>query len=405
MRLPLAAIACALGVLAVAPAPAQVVPLTRSDAIRVALDRGVRLGGARADTSLAHAQLITATALPNPTLSATYTKDVPSYHVLADIPIDFPWLRRTRIASAQAGLVAADLRYELARVMVRLDADTTYTRTLAAREHAELSRRNAESADSLHRMAISRRDAGDASDLDVELAAVFLAQQTNLAAADSMTLAAALLDLQAVLGMATDRIAIHPTDSLTLPAATDGASIPAEPLAVAAAASSVTSADLALRAQRRSLFTTPSVTLGVEHGDDTQPGILPVFGIGIGLPLFDRNRGAVATANAERQRARAELAVARLESGSQIAHAARAQTSALARAERDRQSIAGANRVAAMSLTAYREGASALPNVLEAQRNARDVLSQYVDDAASAWVATAILRALTVAPTRSSSTP
>jgi outer membrane protein TolC len=45
-----------------------------------------------------------------------------------------------------------------------------------------------------------------------------------------------------------------------------------------------------------------------------------------------------------------------------------------------------------MSLTAYREGQSSLPNVLEAQRNARDVLGQYIDDLAAAWIASASLR-------------
>jgi outer membrane protein TolC len=62
--------------------------------------------------------------------------------------------------------------------------------------------------------------------------------------------------------------------------------------------------------------------------------------------------------------------------------------------------VASANRVAAMSLTAYREGASSLPNVLEAQRNARDVLAQYVDDLAAAWIASAVLRVATLTPSR-----
>jgi hypothetical protein len=66
---------------------------------------------------------------------------------------------------------------------------------------------------------------------------------------------------------------------------------------------------------------------------------------------------------------------------------------------RDQLLVGAANRVAAMSLTAYREGASPLPNVLEAQRSARDVLAQYVDDLAIAWIATAKLRVLTLSPT------
>ncbi len=49
----------------------------------------------------------------------------------------------------------------------------------------------------------------------------------------------------------------------------------------------------------------------------------------------------------------------------------------LARSERLRD---GCKPVEALSLIAYREGASALPSVLEAQRSARETLSQYVND-------------------------
>jgi outer membrane protein TolC len=51
-----------------------------------------------------------------------------------------------------------------------------------------------------------------------------------------------------------------------------------------------------------------------------------------------------------------------------------------------------------MALTAYREGASSLPNVLEAHRTARDVLAQYIDDLAAAWIATAELRVFSLTP-------
>ncbi len=63
--------------------------------------------------------------------------------------------------------------------------------------------------------------------------------------------------------------------------------------------------------------------------------------------------------------------------------------------------VESANRIVSMSLVAYREGAQGLPAVLEAQRNARDILTQYINDLADAWIATATLRlySLTV-PTR-----
>ena len=78
-----------------------------------------------------------------------------------------------------------------------------------------LSRRNALDADSLLHMVERRRDAGDASDMDVELARVNAGQQANIAAADSLTWISTLLDLQAALGMTSDRRSrFDATDSL-----------------------------------------------------------------------------------------------------------------------------------------------------------------------------------------------
>ena len=155
--------------------------VTRSDAIAAALSRGARLAVARADTAAARAQLATAGAFTNPSLAATYTKSVPQYHVTLDLPIDFPGVRGTRIQSAKASLLAAQYRFRFERAAIILDADTTYTHAQAALAHARLSRRNAADADSLLRMAVARRDAGDASELDVQLALVNAGQQENIA--------------------------------------------------------------------------------------------------------------------------------------------------------------------------------------------------------------------------------
>jgi len=196
-----------------------------------------------------------------------------------------------------------------------------------------------------------------------------------------------------------DSAAAIPADSLTLPSASD--STGGEPLSVAAAAAGLTSATLGLTAERRAAWGVPSLLAGVEAHDPTgsEPGLLPIIGVALPLPLFDRNRGALAAAQAERERATAELALARLESRVEIAQARRAQSAALGRAARGRNVVESALRVATMSLTAYREGASTLPNVLEAQRNARDIRARYIDDLARAWIATATLRALTLTTT------
>jgi outer membrane protein, heavy metal efflux system len=375
-------------------------PVTRAEAVDAAVAVGPRLAVATADTAVALAALITARALPNPTLAASYTKDPPPYHTTLEIPLDFPWLRGARIGSAEAARTAARYHFAFQRAAAALDADTTYTRALAARAHAQLSRRNAQDADSLRRMAVVRRDAGDASDLDVELATVNAGQQANVAATDSLSYVSTLLDLQTTMGLVAARPEVVPTDSLAPPAVSeDGVARDSAPtLDVAAAEQTLTSARLATRLQRRSVWSALSLIAGFDWGDPTNPGMLPTVGLSVPVPLLSRNRGPILQAEAELQRARAELALARAEGAARIARARRERDIAMAKVGRDRVLLASANRVAAMSLTAYREGESSLPNVLEAQRNARDILGQYIDDLAEAWIASASLRVYTLTP-------
>jgi cobalt-zinc-cadmium efflux system outer membrane protein len=365
-------------------------PLSRSAAIDAALARGARIAAAQADTAVAGAQVIAARALPNPALNGSFSKSVPNWHFSADIPIDYPMLRGLRIRAAETGLEAARLKLSFNRAMIAMEADTAYTRAIAAREKLALSRRNALDADSLLHMVERRRDAGDASDMDVELARINAGQQTNLATDDSLTAISTVLDLQAALGFVDEDVAVAPTDSLTAPPAP--APVAATSLDVASARLSLDAASLSARLQHRSLWSQLSISPGFEVGDPDQKGLLPTFGVGIGLPLFDRNRGQIAQAEAERRRAEAELRLAEVEARNALAHAARERENAVGKLARDRVLIAGADRVEAMALTAYREGASSLTNVLDAQRTAREILTQYIDDLAAAWVATAELR-------------
>ena len=68
--------------------------------------------------------------------------------------------------------------------MVRFDVEVAYTLALAAQERARVSRRTADDADSLLMMARARRDAGDASELDVLLATMAAGQLANSALSD-----------------------------------------------------------------------------------------------------------------------------------------------------------------------------------------------------------------------------
>jgi cobalt-zinc-cadmium efflux system outer membrane protein len=168
---------------------------------------------------------------------------------------------------------------------------------------------------------------------------------------------------------------------------------------VAAAEASLQAAELAIARERRSVFGITSLQLGVEWHDPTVDPAnnekLYVLGLAVPLPLFNRNQGPIAQAEAERARARAELTSARLTARQRLVEALRELASLRARLARDQDLVARAERVAAKSLTAYREGASALPAVLEARRTAREVLGQYVDDLTALVTLQAELRVLT----------
>jgi outer membrane protein, heavy metal efflux system len=169
-------------------------------------------------------------------------------------------------------------------------------------------------------------------------------------------------------------------------------------LLVAAAEEDMRQADQVLTLEKRLLFGAPSLNVGWEQKDPTgaEPGVLPTIGVALPLPLFNQNRGSILFAQSQHDRAEAALTLARLEGAQQAARARRELALALDRLARSERLVSSANNVARLSLLGYREGAFALSNLLEAQRIARETLSQYVDDVAAARNAAGIVRLLTL---------
>jgi cobalt-zinc-cadmium efflux system outer membrane protein len=371
--------------------------VTRAEVIQAAVARGPRLAIARADSTAAQAGLALARQFANPVAGVSHSKSAPTEHYSLDVPLDFPWLRSSRIGAAQAFSGAATLRFAFEREAVAYEADTAYTRALASASRSRVSARTARDADSLLTLAKLRRDAGDGSELDVQLAAVNAGQQANAAAMDALDAVAALLSVQAVMGRPADAptIALTETLSVAVPllAGTGGT-----PLLISAAEEESRAADLSLTLEKRRLLAAPSLSLGFESHDPSldHSSVLPTIGISLPLPLFNQNGAAVMAAAAQRDRARAMLAAAHIDIMLALARARRSQAVATERAARSQRLVDGANRVAELSLLAYREGAAALPSVLEAQRTAREALQNYVEDVAAARNAAGLVRLLTI---------
>src|SRR5256885_12434468 len=112
----------ALGSAVGAPGLVAQQPVTRAQAVEAALARGAGAAPGRADPAFAAGALRTARALPNPTLSGTYTKDVPHYHYVADLALDLPWLRSARVGAAASARDAARYGFAFERAAIRFDA-------------------------------------------------------------------------------------------------------------------------------------------------------------------------------------------------------------------------------------------------------------------------------------------
>ena len=364
--------------------------VTLEQARAAALANGSRVALAAADEALARADAVTARAFPNPTVSADYSKSAPQYHLTADQPLEFPWLRSARIRAAQAGALGARYRLRIEQAAVRYAVDSAYVQAAAARELYALSARTEREGSELVRIARTREQAGDASELDVELALVAQGGLQSTALADSLTAIAAILDLQALMGIPSAHPTIILADSLAslpalapaVPASVDGGALA---LRAAAAQTDVQARTASIAVERANRWAAPSVTAGVEWHDPTggEKGYLPTFGISIPIPLWDRNRGPIAAAQAGLQRAQAELLAAQREGAAAQAAAERSRAAAAVSVERGRALLAHAERVVALSTQGYREGAFPITTVIDARRAARDVLRQYVQDLAA----------------------
>lgn len=383
-------------------------PITRAEAVRSALGASSRVAALAADTAAAGARLRSARAYPNPTVAASYSKSVPQNHLTLEVPVDLPPVRGARVRAAESARASARFTFLADRAAIELDVDTLYTTAQGAALRASLSRAAAGDAMELLRITRARQSAGDASDLDVNLADVSAQQAENTAAADSVAAIDLVLQLQAAMGVRGDSVALVLADSLVPPSAAGdahaagatgvlpaGASMTAP--RVAAATAALVSAQETLALQRRSVFGAPAIQLGVEGRDPTgsERGVLPTFGVALPLPLFNRNQGEIGAARAGVQRAQAELATVRLEASAQLARAYRTRTAAESRVARDETIVVAAARNTTLAARAYSEGEMAIADVLEARRAQRDAQTQLVSDLVAANVGAALVRVLT----------
>jgi cobalt-zinc-cadmium efflux system outer membrane protein len=329
---------------------------------------------AAAHVSESRASVRAAGAIPNPSVSYSYTDAVPTHHLVFDQPLDWLLRRGSDRASARAALDRALADSVLTMVLLGRDVRIAFWRARAGQLSLELVAQQAVQADSLAHIAIARFRAGDISLLEQEQAAL----EAGRARQSVSTTREAALVARADLARAIGAEALPPPAG-SLDAGLDQLPDSAmEPLAsptVRGALADSAAAAASARSAARARVPVPALTGGAEWGDPGQPGTLALVGVSIPLPLWQRGGATVAGARARAAGAAAATREARLDLVRDMREARirLEETAARARVARDSLMPAAAT-LRARALRAYQSGETGIVPVLEAFRSERDLV-------------------------------
>ncbi|PYX72291.1 MAG: hypothetical protein DMG78_12665 [Acidobacteria bacterium] len=397
------------------PAPSVLRKLSLADAQRIAFQRNWDLLAAKVDVDMATAQKIVARQFPNPTLSVSTEQISLDSHPNSTLSGNGVWARsydtvfaigqlfeiggkrQNRKVSAEAGLHAAEARFEDAHRVLNQAVSKAYIETLLAEASVTILSDSAKSLRQEAQIADTRLNAGDISKADksqIEIAAERLEMQAKAAQASATT---SRIAVEVLLGDP------HPTgkwapgdtlDSLAGQTTLAGQATPGAPRPdLLAAEAAKAKADAELRLQKAMRVPDPTVFLQYEH---EQPDLPNTVGVGISfpLPLWNRNRGGIASAKAAQEQARIQAEKVQAQIQAEISIAQNTYSDAAARWKRHRDEIQPKSADVRQTVSfAYQKGGASLLDLLSAQRTDNEVRLATAQAAAETARAAADLKA------------
>lgn len=132
----------------------------------------------------------------------------------------------------------------------------------------------------------------------------------------------------------------------------------------------------------------PAITAGVKRADEAgERRSGGVFGVSVGLPLFNRGGRDTARWEAERMRAEFERAAVEAEIRAQVTRAADALTLRRQHAPAVAAAVSSADELIAITEVAYREGEIAILQLVDAYRTAARARARAVETNLNLWLA------------------
>jgi outer membrane protein, heavy metal efflux system len=385
--------------------------LSRREAIEEALARNPALAAAREQVEQARAQVVVATAFPDPALAADVSGQTSplnprsgnSHDLGVGLTMPLPGKTRLRGEVAKAAVSAAEFNLAQLRQQVASQAAQAYDAILIALRHGEDLRQSRELAVDFVAKTKARFLAGTVPKIDVIKAQVDVSQTDNDLIANDRALITARASLNRILGR-SGGAPIETTDSLEVPASIAELEV-LEQLALASRPELKSleiqrqGAQAATRLARQ--FWVPDLSFTFSRNAPDGAGATYSSGIGVGFPIFFRQhlQGEIAAAVHRELELEANVtditAQISLDVRTQFAVASTALRQAIFIRDQLLPEARELYRVASVS---YGLGGSSALELLDAKRTLLAAQTQYADALAAANDAQAALELAAGAP-------
>ncbi len=352
--------------------------LSADDAVAIALWNNSALEANMAALGIAQADLLDAGLLKNPNFQSLIPVGAKPFEFLLNWPIEDLWQRKRRVLAATQNLDTIATGLVQNGVNLVRDVKTAHADLWLAERRAETLRESATVRERIAKLTERRKEAGDASGLDVSLAWADARSAGELAKRADGDIEIAQVRLRILMGLRNSSQALSAAGLEGWP------SFPANGELVQTAFASrpdLRAAELAIEAstyrakwQRRRVFNMVMPMLSVKESGSPQ-ALRAGPGLTLEIPLFNRNQGQIARADAEVIQSAWRYVALRDQVEGEV-------RDAMARLEQARKSLdmlrTGLKPVVEQAIlqteTAYRNGDASYLNVLETTRQKFDAI-------------------------------
>jgi cobalt-zinc-cadmium efflux system outer membrane protein len=374
--------------------------LSIDDAVKAAVDHNLNLLAARANLTIAEAQMITARLRPNPVMSASadsldwlgtpFTEanglGPSQYSLRVDVPFERGGKRELRIQTASFEKQIAEAEFADAVRRLRLDVMIACIDLLEAKAKLQLARDNLNTFEQLVQVNQRRLTSGAIPQVELTRVRVAMLQYRNTERAAELAVVQARVRLMPLIGRTADQIPVDVNGDLSIMPAVNPLSLAtlqqlakqARPdLKALRQEQARSQADLKLQLAQGKVDYTLGVAFERQHGVLGSANALGAF-FSVPLPIFNRNQGEIARAAAQQDKSNTSIAALETDvSGEVTAAYQEFETARRILQDIETDLLTPSKQARETTAYVYQAGATSLLDVLDAQRAFNDTMETY----------------------------